>query len=331
MFEKVYATGNGMAMEYGKREKDAVRLGFFSKAVPLDNFTNINICNRIARLTLVPSDENKVEYRCFGGLGLKTCCVKDGTLIIEPKGATILGVFALICYVTVYYKSTSVFQKITISNTLGASLTIGGTFQAEEVTLKTTSGKMKLGHVTASQKIQLCSKSRSIDADFIKAPQISMCAKGMKIGGIESEGGAELSGTYESVQVASLKAETADVQTKNAPIRIGEITAKELAVSNTGGNIRISNANLQRTAVKSTSGAVELAGSFEGDVGVTTYSGRITLLASARESATDYSLHTRGVNSKVGGKRFIGEKNTGACNKIVACSKTGSIELRFCE
>lgn len=259
----------------------------------LSEFDSVDIGVVSANVTLIPSDEFKLEYRLSSNEEIKAFEVKnDGTLVFKTKSKFMLSFFSFNAdnFVKIYYKTGTSFDKLELATT-------SGEITVPDVTAKTTS---------------LISTSGNIEAEHISGDSATLST----ISGSLLLNSGELKSRIETSSVSG-----------NTSLNSLKGTAK-LDASTTSGDIDITDCDGIGKADSSTvSGRIYLSGGFD-EASFNSTSGDIKLLPT--HPLDSYKIKTSTVSGtcSVNNDNF---KNTyGNGDNLIDCSTvSGDIDLSF--
>jgi len=203
----------------------------------------------------------------------------------------------------------------------------------ETVTIKTSSGDVKLGNFTAD-KVEVTSSFGKIDMSNIKSNRLQVNISSGNFTGLNISTGSLVydskfgDGLFQTISAGSFRADSS-----SGNLELKDCLFTEASISNTFGKITASGLTSTKSNIQASSGNININGDFTGETIVHADFGDIKLTSS--RSREEYSFD---ISVRFGGIRFDGEKlgdqasitsGSTLTNHLKITASSGDIEVIF--
>jgi len=256
----------------------------------LISFKNIDISICSARIELIKSNKNAVEYNIHNLEKVAVCEVIGDTFTFKTEARFAISLFNFQdTYVKIYYKDDAELENISL-RTISGSIDANDIL-AKNITIKSTSGSQRVSN--------------------IKADKIEF---------------NEISG---SIKVANISCDIVNVKNNSGSVTIDGITCQDVSVRSISGSIKLYGADTDSATIKDTSGSIYMQGSPKGKTLINNISGSIKVYSDLPKSEYGYKLHATSGSTKVDDITFKGSVGEEKANFIEASNTSGSVQLYF--
>lgn len=256
----------------------------------LASFKNIDISAVSARIELVKSDKDAIEYNLPMGEKVEVCEVVNDTFTFKTSvsfGITIFGFND--AYIRVYYKDGSEFDRVNIKSTSG-SVNVKG-LTAKEFYVKSTSGSRTLSDIKATK--------------------------------------VDITGTSGSVKLQNVTADDIHAQSSSGSVTLEDCTSKTVSAQSTSGSVKLYRANTSSLEARSASGSVYVQGELRGMNSIHSTSGSVKVHTSLSKDNYGYELSSVSGSCRVDDVKFEGTTGEGKADFIDAKTTSGSVRVFF--